>query len=239
MPVCRYVLRCCVDYYPFSSSFLFSLCFCYYRVFTYNQRTCDLGLNYQVLIQRGDEEMQSLRYGQTMDKQALTWLHAERDKWTALNQGLTARVGELEADKVSQQEAVQACHTRLTHLETLTTRQQADWQQSVRERDEALAVAQGLRHQLAEALKEGQESVRQWQQLQQHVASLKVDEVIAAKNAAEVKALEMDMKVSNSYYHCYHNYLLLILHYCHPTHHPLFSHPSSFSSSFIFSDHPL
>ena len=141
-----------------------------------------------------------------MDKQALTWLHAERDKWTALNQGLTARVNELEADKISQQEAVQTCHTRLTHLEALTIRQQKDWQQSVSERDEALAQAQGLRQQLAGAVKEGQESERQRQQLQQHVAGLKVDELIAAKNAAEVKALEMDMKVRNAYCYPYHNY---------------------------------
>ena len=148
----------------------------------------------EVLVQRGNEDVQSLRDGQTMDKQALTWLHAERDKWTALNQGLAARVAELEEDKASQQAAVQACHARLTHLETLTTRQQTDWQQSVRERDEAFAQGQGLRQQLAEAVREGEENLRQWQQLQQHVAGLRVDEVIAAKNAAEVKALEMDMK---------------------------------------------
>ena len=124
----------------------------------------------------------------SVDGQALTWLHSERDRWTATNEGLVARtqVGlhqcchghrsaspapfflvllrlgagqELEADKGAHAEAVRTCHARLEALETLAAALRADGQAAVDGHRATQDTLQATKRELAEALHDRHVSV--------------------------------------------------------------------------------
>jgi chromosome segregation ATPase len=147
-----------------------------------------------VVLERAEEDRLVLLRKGEVDSQALSWLHAEQDKWTALNGGLQQRVAELEQDKAAQQTAVEACHARLSHLETLASQQQADWQAALAEKADVTSQLQTVRTQLQDSQRAEADGRRQVHQLQQHITDLHIEDVINAKNVAEVRILEMEMK---------------------------------------------